>query len=167
MPPPRASHRGPTAVMAISPVYRSGVGGLRRRNSWGISLSVGGPAIGWVPLAPRERYYYQVAAGAARRDQQLTRTSPVTNAVARRELQHVQDRSGASDPRRPGADHSCARVEDSRPSALRRRAPARMSDAGGTPATQGGSAPGAPSGRWSRALVPSAEAAAGLCRRSA
>jgi hypothetical protein len=58
VPPPPRGYRGPTAVMAIQPVYAPALVAFVGGNNWGMSLSIGGPAIGWVPLAPRERYYY-------------------------------------------------------------------------------------------------------------
>jgi hypothetical protein len=58
VPPPPRGYRGPTAVMAIQPVYAPALVAFVGGSNWGMSLSVGGPAIGWVPLAPRERYYY-------------------------------------------------------------------------------------------------------------
>jgi hypothetical protein len=42
----------------IRPVYAPALVGFIGGSNWGLSLSIGGPAIGWVPLAPREPYYY-------------------------------------------------------------------------------------------------------------
>jgi hypothetical protein len=58
VPPPPRGYHGPAVVMAIQPVYAPALVAFVGGSNWGISLSVGGPAIGWVPLAPRERYYY-------------------------------------------------------------------------------------------------------------
>ena len=58
VPPPPRGYRGPAAVMSIEPVYAPALVAFVGGRNWGVSLSIGGPAIGWVPLAPRERYYY-------------------------------------------------------------------------------------------------------------
>jgi hypothetical protein len=58
VPPPPPSYRGPAVVMNIQPVYAPALVAFVGGQNWGLSLSIGGPAIGWVPLAPAERYYY-------------------------------------------------------------------------------------------------------------
>jgi hypothetical protein len=58
VPPPPRGYRGPSAVMNIEPVYAPALVAFVGGGSWGVSLSIGGSAIGWVPLAPAERYYY-------------------------------------------------------------------------------------------------------------
>jgi hypothetical protein len=58
VPPPPQGYRGPAVVMNIQPVYAPALVGFIGGSNWGLSLSIGGPAIGWVPLAPAERYYY-------------------------------------------------------------------------------------------------------------
>jgi hypothetical protein len=58
VPPPPRGYRGPAVALDIQPVYAPALVGFIGGSNWGLSLSIGGPAIGWVPLAPRERYYY-------------------------------------------------------------------------------------------------------------
>ena len=58
VPPPPRGYRGPSAVMNIQAVYAPALVAFVGGRNWGVSLSIGGPAIGWVPLAPAERYYY-------------------------------------------------------------------------------------------------------------
>jgi len=58
VPPPPRGYRGPAAVMNIQAVYAPALVAFVGGRNWGVSLSIGGPAIGWVPLAPAERYYY-------------------------------------------------------------------------------------------------------------
>lgn len=58
VPPPPRGYRGPSAVMEIQAVYAPALVAFVGGRNWGVSLSIGGPAIGWVPLAPAERYYY-------------------------------------------------------------------------------------------------------------
>jgi hypothetical protein len=58
VPPPPIGYRGPTVVMNINAVYAPALVAFVGGSNWGMSLSIGGPAIGWVPLAPAERYYY-------------------------------------------------------------------------------------------------------------
>ncbi len=58
VPPPPRGYRGPRAVMSLQPIYAPALVAFVGGRNWGLSLSIGGPAIGWVPLAPAERYYY-------------------------------------------------------------------------------------------------------------
>ena len=79
VPPPRRGYRGPPAVMSISAAYAPALVAFVGGGNWGVSLSIGGPAIGWVPLAPAERYYYPWQ--AAPRETNHYRNSTVLNAV--------------------------------------------------------------------------------------
>ena len=58
VPPPPRGYRGPSVGFNIQAVYAPALVGFVGGRNWGLSLSIGGPAIGWVPLAPRESYYY-------------------------------------------------------------------------------------------------------------
>ena len=58
VPPPPRGYRGPAYVMNIEPMYAPALVAFVGGRNWSASVSVGDPAIGWVPLAPRERYYY-------------------------------------------------------------------------------------------------------------
>jgi hypothetical protein len=58
VPPPPSGYRGPRAVMSIQATYAPALVAFVGGRNWGLSLSIGGPAIGWVPLAPAESYYY-------------------------------------------------------------------------------------------------------------
>ncbi len=58
VPPPPRGYRGPSAIMDLQPVYAPALVAFVGGKNWGVSLSIGGPAIGWVPLAPAEHYYY-------------------------------------------------------------------------------------------------------------
>jgi len=58
VPPPPPGYRGPAAVMSIQPRYAPALVAFVGGRNWGVGISVGGPAIGWVPLAPTEHYYY-------------------------------------------------------------------------------------------------------------
>ena len=58
VPPPPPWYTAPVAVMAITPVYAPALVAFIGGPGWGAALSVGGPVIGWVPLAVGEPYYY-------------------------------------------------------------------------------------------------------------
>jgi hypothetical protein len=58
VPPPPPGYRGPAVVMSIQPRYAPALVAFVGGRNWGVSVSIGGPAIGWVPLAPAEHYYY-------------------------------------------------------------------------------------------------------------
>lgn len=79
VPPPRRGYRGPAAVMGIEAVYAPALVAFVGGRNWGASLSIGGPAIGWVPLAPSERYYYPWQ--SAPREAGRYRNIAVNNAV--------------------------------------------------------------------------------------
>jgi hypothetical protein len=80
VPPPPVGYRGPQAVMNIQPVYAPALVAFVGGRNWGLSISIGGPAIGWVPLAPRESYYYpwQAAPRVANNYTNITVVNAVT-----------------------------------------------------------------------------------------
>lgn len=58
VPPRPRGYAGGSQYGHIDAVYAPALVAFVGGSNWGISLSIGGSAIGWVPLAPRERYYY-------------------------------------------------------------------------------------------------------------
>jgi|GEM_PF-3439635 len=58
VPPPPIGFRGPRFLFGIEPFYAPALVGFFGGPGWGGGVEFGGPAIGWVPLAPSERYYY-------------------------------------------------------------------------------------------------------------
>lgn len=59
VPPPPVGFHGPSFVAEIRPTYAPALVAFVGGNHWSVGISLGGgPSIGWVPLAPRERYYY-------------------------------------------------------------------------------------------------------------
>lgn len=58
VPPPPRGYRGPSINLNISTAYAPALVAFIGGRNWGVSIRIGGPAIGWVPLAPAERYYY-------------------------------------------------------------------------------------------------------------
>ncbi len=95
VPPPPRGYRGPSAVMNIEPVYAPALVAFVGGGNWGVSLSIGGSAIGWVPLAPAERYYYpwQPAPRAT--------TSSYTNIMVSNAVTIVTTNTFATAPVRP------------------------------------------------------------------
>lgn len=58
VPPAPPWYVAPPAVMAITPFYAPALVAFFGGPGWNIGISLGGPAIGWVPLAVGEPYYY-------------------------------------------------------------------------------------------------------------
>jgi len=60
VPPPPAGYVAVSRVVMPEPVYAPALVGFIGGSHWSIGVSVGGggSAIGWVPLAPSEQYYY-------------------------------------------------------------------------------------------------------------
>jgi hypothetical protein len=59
VPPPPVGFHGPSVVADISPTYAPALVAFIGGKNWSLGVSLGGgPAIGWVPLAPAEPYYY-------------------------------------------------------------------------------------------------------------
>lgn len=58
VPPPPPWYAAPPAVMAITPIYAPALVAFFGGPGWNVGISLGGPAIGWVPLAVGEPYYY-------------------------------------------------------------------------------------------------------------
>jgi hypothetical protein len=59
VPPPPVGFHGPSIVAEIRPTYAPALVAFVGGKNWSAGISLGGgPAIGWVPLAPAERYYY-------------------------------------------------------------------------------------------------------------
>ena len=63
VPPPPMGYRGPRAVMNIQPYYSPALVAFIGGSNWSIGVSIGGGGggggyVGWVPLAPRDPYYY-------------------------------------------------------------------------------------------------------------
>lgn len=59
VPPPPMGYRGPAVVAEIRPVYAPALVAFIGGKNWSVGVSLGGgPSVGWVPLAPREQYYY-------------------------------------------------------------------------------------------------------------
>ena len=63
IPGPMAVIAGRPAVAVVRPVYAPALVAFIGGGNWGVSLSMGAPAIGWVPLGPGEMYTpaYQVS----------------------------------------------------------------------------------------------------------
>jgi hypothetical protein len=59
VPPPPVGFHGPSIVAEIRPTYAPALVAFVGGKNWSAGISLGGgPSIGWVPLAPAERYYY-------------------------------------------------------------------------------------------------------------
>ncbi|HEX4825426.1 MAG TPA: DUF6600 domain-containing protein [Candidatus Polarisedimenticolaceae bacterium] len=59
VPPPPAGAPCPAVVADLRPVYAPALVAFVGGRNWSVGVSIGGaPSIGWVPLAPAERYYY-------------------------------------------------------------------------------------------------------------
>ena len=59
VPPPPMGYRGPAVVADLRPVYAPALVAFIGGKNWSVGISLGGgPSVGWVPLAPREQYYY-------------------------------------------------------------------------------------------------------------
>jgi hypothetical protein len=59
VPPPPMGYRGPSVVAEIRPTYAPALVAFVGGKNWSVGVSLGGgPSIGWVPLAPAERYTY-------------------------------------------------------------------------------------------------------------
>jgi hypothetical protein len=64
VPGPMVIYGGPR-VAVVRPVYAPALVAFIGGGNWGVGLTVGGPAVGWVPLGPREVYVpaYRVSPG--------------------------------------------------------------------------------------------------------
>jgi hypothetical protein len=59
VPPPPVGFHGPSVVAEIRPTYAPALVAFVGGRNWSVGVSLGGgPSVGWVPLAPAERYYY-------------------------------------------------------------------------------------------------------------
>jgi len=59
VPPPPVGYAAPAGVIMPEPVYAPALVAFIGGSHWSVGVSVGGGSnVGWVPLAPAERYYY-------------------------------------------------------------------------------------------------------------
>jgi hypothetical protein len=58
VPPPPEGYVAARGVIMPEPVYAPALVAFVGGSGWHVGVSVGGPSVGWVPLAPAEPYYY-------------------------------------------------------------------------------------------------------------